>query len=243
MLVFPPLAWAPEWETLSDTSIQILEVCTNGIRFEEAKGVSDHTGTTPLTEALGVHAGPVETGTNKPPTSAPLILNTTFQLPHQHFNVPTLPPDQSLRHYYALVTLLWTSTQTPGTPLRLVFEYPDTAGNVVDYPFDGAPQLLIGSCTLSTSAVALRAFTATRAGKSTLLRWRTASERGTLGFDVFREQSGRRVKVNRRLIKAAGRGASGASYAFRDARAARRYWLREVTDDGSRVWLGTATVS
>ncbi len=91
--------------------------------------------------------------------------------------------------------------------------------------------------------VELRAFRASRVGAGTLLKWRTASELDTLGFHVYREVNGKRVRANTRMIAAKGRG----SYSFLDRKAPKaksvRYWVQEVAADGSRSWYGPARVS
>ncbi len=46
-----------------------------------------------------------------------------------------------------------------------------------------------------------------------LLKWRTASEAELLGYNVYGQVQGKRVKLNRKLI--AAKGTIGASYAFR----------------------------
>ncbi len=87
-------------------------------------------------------------------------------------------------------------------------------------------------------AVTMRSLSATSSSTGALLRWRTASELDTLGFNVFRELKGRRARVNPRLIAAKGPG----SYSFLDrhAPAGKRlsYWLQVVNLDGSRNWWG-----
>ncbi len=92
----------------------------------------------------------------------------------------------------------------------------------------------------ASTAVRLRSFTAARSATGPLLRWRTASEIDTLGFNVYRGSH----KVNRSLIAARGRGNAGASYRFADrtarAGASYRYRLQVVDLDGSRHWAATA---
>ena len=93
------------------------------------------------------------------------------------------------------------------------------------------------------SAVQLRSFTAATTRRGVVLRWRTASEVGVLGFNVYREQRGQRVKLNRTLIASRGSAASGRVYTFRDRRPAAkaaRYWLQTVQLDGSRTWQRAA---
>ena len=235
-LGLPGAAWAP-WQTISDTAVNVLQVCQNGIRFEYATGITDPHGPEPTAgDRLGVRAGPVETGTNKPSEAATLILDSTFTVPHNHFNVPGLPAGTELRHYYGTVTLFWTSQQAVGTALRLIFEFPDDMGNSVDLPFNDDPPLTIAACTLSVS---LRTFTATRTRSGVRIRWRTGSELETLGFNVYRGGRGHRAKLNRSLIP--GRSPSGWAYSWLDRAAPRRaltYWLQEVELDGSREWHG-----
>lgn len=77
-----------------------------------------------------------------------------------------------------------------------------------------------------------------------MLRWRTASEIDVLGFHVFRQVRGaQRVRVDRRLIAARGRG----GYSFVDGRAPSgksvRYWLQVVDVDGARTWYGPANIA
>jgi len=86
--------------------------------------------------------------------------------------------------------------------------------------------------------VTVRAFTARRAQGVVLLRWRTASNQGLRGFNVYRDVGGRRVKLNRSLI--ASRGSRGTSYSYRyrvvkGKKAPARFWLETVHLDGVRA--------
>lgn len=100
-----------------------------------------------------------------------------------------------------------------------------------------------GSCNVST-AVALRTASATRTRAGVLVRWRTASETQTLGFNVYRLQHGTLVKLNRALIPSVfGGTAMGHAYSWLDRRAPRgsttlRYRLQAVSLDGTRKWVG-----
>lgn len=93
------------------------------------------------------------------------------------------------------------------------------------------------------TAVQIRRVTAARSGKNVRLRWRTASEAGTIGFKVFRERAGARVQASHKLIRASG-AVTGGSYSWLDRRAGRtsRYWLQMVGSDGSKSWYGPARV-
>lgn len=98
---------------------------------------------------------------------------------------------------------------------------------------------------VTPSAVQLRSFRASQSKKGVLLRWKTAQEVDSLGFNIYRQVGAKRVKVNRSLISSRGASA-GHSYSFLDRslkksqRAKVRYWLQEVEIDGSRSWLASA---
>ena len=92
------------------------------------------------------------------------------------------------------------------------------------------------------TAVTFRSLAATRSSNGVLVRWRTASETDTLGFHVYRQVNGKRVRVNGTLIAAKGR----AGYSFLDRKAPKgksvRYWVQVVNLDGTRSWHGPARV-
>ncbi len=93
------------------------------------------------------------------------------------------------------------------------------------------------------TAVQMRRVTAARTGNNVRLRWRTASEAGTIGFNVFRERAGTRIRASQKLIRASG-AVTGGSYSWLDRRAGRssRYWVQSVGSDGSRTWYGPVRV-
>jgi hypothetical protein len=97
-----------------------------------------------------------------------------------------------------------------------------------------------------TSAVTFASFSGHRTRRGVVLRWRTAQEVGSLGFNVYRRAAGHRLRLNRRILPAR-RSVGGARYLYRDTRAPRygrlRYWLQEVGTDGSRRWHGPLVVS
>jgi glycosyl hydrolase family 99 len=93
------------------------------------------------------------------------------------------------------------------------------------------------------TAVEFQAASASRIGAGVRVRWRTASESRLLGFNLYREQNGKRVRLNRGLIPSAfAGGAVGRSYSWLDRRAPRngelRYWLEAVSVSGARSWRG-----
>jgi beta-glucosidase len=100
---------------------------------------------------------------------------------------------------------------------------------------------LLRNCAGVPTAARVSSFTARRAGRSLVLRWRTASENGLLGFDVYR----RGTRLNAALIPARHR-AGGASYVYRDRfRGASKgyYTLEAVRFDGSRFRLASARLT
>lgn len=112
----------------------------------------------------------------------------------------------------------------------------------------GAVTIVLGEvyCAATASpvsAVTLRGLSATPARTGVVVRWNTASETGTLGFNVYRELNGKRVRVNPKLIavNAVGR------YSLIDRKAPKgktvRYWIQAVNLDGSRKWYGPTRVA
>lgn len=97
------------------------------------------------------------------------------------------------------------------------------------------------------TAVLLSTLAASRRPAGTLVIWRTSSETDLLGFNVYRRAGGARVKVNGSLIRAAFARAPGRSYSWLDrsarGRGAARYWLEQVSLDGSSALHGPVTAS
>ncbi len=89
--------------------------------------------------------------------------------------------------------------------------------------------------------VALDSFEATAVDSGMRVVWRTALERNTLGFNLWRSSSGSttdRAMVNPAQV--AGKGVDGSQYVFIDAQGAPgdTYWLEEVELGGQRNWYG-----
>src|SRR5262249_19886723 len=86
-------------------------------------------------------------------------------------------------------------------------------------------------------AVTLYSFKAVRSHRGVVVRWHTGTEVEALGFNVYRLNGGKRVRLNRRLLPALG-SVAGSSYSFLDRRAPRhravRYWLQDVDAHGVR---------
>lgn len=109
------------------------------------------------------------------------------------------------------------------------------ASYAMDVSVSGNPTAITGGTPL---AVSFRSLAARATGQGMRVSWRTASEVDSLGFHVYREAKGRRVRVTRTLIPAKDRGL----YSFVDRRTPRgtrvRYWVQEIELDGSRTWHG-----
>lgn len=97
------------------------------------------------------------------------------------------------------------------------------------------------------TAVRVVSLAAARTGNRIRIRWRTSSEAETLGFNVYRQQPGKLVKLNRALIPSVfGGTTSGHAYSWLDRNAPRgaaRYRLQAVSLSGKRSWVGAATVT
>ena len=91
------------------------------------------------------------------------------------------------------------------------------------------------------TAVVVQRLAARAAAGGVAVTWRTRSETGLVGFNVWRSNRTSIKKVNRTLVAAKGT-AAGAAYRVVD-RAVRRgavytYRLQGVRQDGTRFWLG-----
>jgi hypothetical protein len=102
----------------------------------------------------------------------------------------------------------------------------------------------VGACEVlnigNATAVQVASFRATSNKSGVLVRWRTGTEVGVLGYNVYRERKGLRNRLNRKIVRARG-SVGGASYSYLDKSAPRRrhalrYWLEVRSTDGSRAW-------
>jgi hypothetical protein len=135
--------------------------------------------------------------------------------------------------------------------LRVGTGLPNTP--VLDVKLSGDGQTLFGATfgrsvwkvavPQNPTAVALRSFSAARAGNAVRLRWQTGADAHLLGFDLYRRAGQRQVRLNKALIPARSK-AGGGSYTYVDhRRAPAAYRLQGVKLDGSRVWLGSTAIS
>ena len=101
-----------------------------------------------------------------------------------------------------------------------------------------------------TTEVKLQSFSAVSTSGGVLVTWKTGGEVRNLGFNVYRDQNGRRIRVNPSLIagsslmmRRADSRHSGKSYAWFDRGApANSYWLEDVDLNGTRTLHGPITV-
>ena len=88
--------------------------------------------------------------------------------------------------------------------------------------------------SVSSTPVTFRSLSAQKAGKGVNIRWRTASELQVLGYNVYVERNGKRVKLNAKLIRT--KGSAGGSYLFKARVPSGKFWLATLNADGSRTW-------
>jgi ELWxxDGT repeat protein len=143
----------------------------------------------------------------------------------------------------------WQSDGTPGGTIPLGNLYPGpgpsnpdnftVAGGHLFFaatPADKGHELF--AVAALPTAVTVASFGAKRSGSGVVLHWRTTSEAGMLGYDVYRE----RVLLTRTMIPATG-GLGGRGYVLGDARPGTKpqYTLVVVRADGSRRRYGPVT--
>jgi hypothetical protein len=99
------------------------------------------------------------------------------------------------------------------------------------------------------TAVDLAQFAATGYDGGVFIRWQTGFEAANLGFNLYRDESSKRVPVNSQMLAGSAllAGAdtvlkSGRSYSFWDSaasgKAAAIYWLEDISLDGLSTWHG-----
>lgn len=97
------------------------------------------------------------------------------------------------------------------------------------------------------TAVNVRTLETLRTSSGVRVRWQTGHELALLGFNLYRQQRGKLVKLNRVLIPSVfGGTTSGHTYSWRDRsapRGAATYRLQAVSLSGKRSWVGAAVVA
>ena len=101
-------------------------------------------------------------------------------------------------------------------------------------------------CTVPTE-VRLETIAVTAYNNGAYIEWHTGNEVNNLGFNIYREEDGKRVLVNRQIVAGSalltGSGitlAAGRSYGWWDASATSRaqYWIEDIDLNGQRVLHG-----
>jgi hypothetical protein len=88
----------------------------------------------------------------------------------------------------------------------------------------------------AATPVTMRSVSARQTARGVLVRWNTASEPDTVGYNVYRVIRGKRVRLNPQMIHAQGHA---AAYSFLDRTASKtpgRYFVQAISLDGRRSW-------
>ncbi len=105
----------------------------------------------------------------------------------------------------------------------------------------------VSALVTAPTRIHLQSLTAEASSQGVVLRWKTAGELNNLGFNVYREQNGDRVRLNSTLVAGSAlmmRGYlekhAGKSYAWIDpvATSASTYWLEDLDLNGERTMHG-----
>lgn len=94
------------------------------------------------------------------------------------------------------------------------------------------------------TAVRLESFQAAQYANGVTFHWRTGWETQNLGFNLYREVGGERIKLNKTLIAGGAllsRGplSGGSTYSWQDPGSpAGAYWLQDIDINGKRTWHG-----
>ena len=152
-----------------------------------------------------------------------------------------------------------TDNQTPGTyGVGSTVNGPPAANSrgdlTIDFGFIPSAPLAARLSGFTAQAQGGLARTVAGAPSATgvIVRWSTGFEADNLGFNLYRESGGTRVKVNASLIAGsallAGAGTlltAGNSYAWPDAQgtAGTSYWLEAIDLSGARDWFGPVFAS
>ncbi|HZS46659.1 MAG TPA: choice-of-anchor Q domain-containing protein [Blastocatellia bacterium] len=131
-----------------------------------------------------------------------------------------------------------------------------TSGGRITVVFDSTSSPMLSQLTgtiftMSTvstpTAVDFNSATVTNTANSNVIEWTTGMEVNNLGFNIYREAGGERVKVNPSLIAGTAlmvggnvRVEAGNGYAWIDnnAGANASYWIEDVDLNGTSVWHG-----
>jgi uncharacterized repeat protein (TIGR01451 family) len=240
----------------------------------------NNTNITATTTVAGTGSADVSVNMTGTPSSVSQGDTLTYTLtvnnggPNTATNVTLTDPLPSGVTYASVSTTAGTCSQTGGTVTCLLGTMsnggfatvtllaaagaPNTVTNTASVTADqNDPNTSNNSSSVTTAIasptkVTLRWFKAGYSGSDVVLQWRTGGEAHNLGFNVYREQNGERIRLNPALIAGSAlrmRDASSAhsakTYAWVDhqpASAGSVYWLEDVDLNGTRTFHGTSYV-
>ncbi len=146
------------------------------------------------------------------------------------------------------------STGSGSSNLRGTSSHKDSSATseTASWALNSTTEWVMGAVTLrprSITAIGLESFNADAYDGGTVLRWHTGHEANTLGYRVYREVNGRRVRINRDVIVGSGLSFAGpalqAGYSYSwfdpDGRPGDVYWLEDVDVGGESAWHGPFT--
>ena len=214
---------------------------------------------TPLTYTLTV--------TNNSTTTSATNVTVTDTLPSVVTYLSTNTTQGSCSEAGGTVTCLLGTMTESTTATISILTLPGTPGIVSNTATVAAdqtdPNLTNNTSTqsetiTSPTRIALRSFSAhagtdKHGASRAVLIWKTGGEAHNLGFNVYREQGGNRVRMNPSLIAGSALLMSGAlpkhagrSYAWIDPAAGAAgavYWLEDVDVNGTRTMHGPVSVA
>jgi uncharacterized repeat protein (TIGR01451 family) len=152
----------------------------------------------------------------------------------------------------ATVTILTTPTQ-PGVITNNSTVHADQTDPVQSNNTSSQTEIVVASTKVTLRSFAAHLGKDKNGASRVVLTWKTGGESHNLGFNVYREQNGNRVRINPSLIAGVALQMSGAlpqhtgrTYAWIDpssGTAGASYWLEDVEVSGVRTLHGPVSVS